>query len=122
MVKVLTAHGAGVNQETSDGVAPLSMAASKGHVMIVRMLLDQGAHIQHRSTNGATALHIASQNGQADAVALLCERGADMGAVLTKGGFSGGTPLALACGALGLRFTTTSSSWQRTDCLLLFGC
>ncbi len=43
---------------------PLHLAASSGHVIVVKMLLKQGADGQLKTKNGWTAAHCACETGQ----------------------------------------------------------
>ncbi len=65
------------------GITPLHVAASHGHIEIVKLLLDAGASVNAKSSTNnlfnpnATPLQLASCYGHADVVQLLLERGAD---------------------------------------------
>lgn len=74
----------------------LFLAASRGHVDIVRFLVSRGADVNVRESDGpfsgATPLHGAASEGHVEVVRYLLRQGADINAVF-KGGL---TPLMLA--------------------------
>jgi ankyrin repeat protein len=55
----------------------LLIAATNGHIAMVRLLLEHGADPNLRNYDGVTALHNAVYENQLDIVALLLEAGAD---------------------------------------------
>ncbi|CAK8994192.1 unnamed protein product [Durusdinium trenchii] len=55
----------------------LVLAASCGHLEVVRLLLEAGVDKDAADTDGWTALHIAAENGHSEVVRLLLEAGAD---------------------------------------------
>ena len=59
------------------GRAPISIAAMRGHIEVVRALLDAGADANSLDRRGATPLHHAAGEGMADMVQLLLDRGAN---------------------------------------------
>ncbi|KAK4209150.1 hypothetical protein QBC37DRAFT_378333 [Rhypophila decipiens] len=68
-VKEFVATGGDVNSKTTDGLAPLHLAASKGHLEVCRYLLDQGACIDAQGGKKKnTALHMAVSNDDAELV------------------------------------------------------
>ena len=77
------------NAFSTDGFAPLHLAAYFGHVDAAALLLDRGAEVDARSTNRAlrhvTPLHSAAAGGRADVAALLLDRGADPNAAQPGG-------------------------------------
>ena len=61
--------------EFKNGLAPLYLAASQGHVEEVDTLADAGAGLGWKDPGGWTALHYAAIQGQAGAVRSLAARG-----------------------------------------------
>lgn len=55
-VEVLLRHGADPNTTSRKGVAPISGAAHKGNVAIIKMLIDSGAAVNSTNSTGSTAL------------------------------------------------------------------
>ena len=82
VVEMLISHSADV--DLSD---PLVLAASNGHVAVMRQLLNAGAYVDHQSDDmeGATALLAACMMGQAEAVDALLEAKADPSVTNTHG-------------------------------------
>jgi uncharacterized protein len=74
LAKVLIDKGADVNKP---GWTPLHYAATKGHVVILKMLLEKHAYIDAESPNKTTPLMMAAMYGTPEAVKLLIEEGAD---------------------------------------------
>ena len=74
---------------------PLSRAAQRGHLKMVRLLLRRGADSSaaEPSMHGATALYLAAQGGFEAVAAALLDAGADVDAALEKIGL---TPLFIA--------------------------
>lgn len=70
-----------VDALSTDGFAPLHLAAYFGQPDAVAFLLDRGADIEVRSTNtllpGVTPLHSAAAGGHTDVALLLLDRGAN---------------------------------------------
>lgn len=86
-----------VNTAMNDGRTPLSKAAGRGHVEVVKMLLEEigaasAVNVQETSQR-RTALHWAAYNGRTEVVDVLLRHGADA----TIQDSSGKTALAL-CG------------------------
>ena len=86
-----------INKARKDGRTPLSTAAGRGHVEVVKMLLedlDVASVINVQETTQArTALHWAALNGKTEVVDVLLQKGADA----MIGDAAGKTALAL-CG------------------------
>lgn len=55
MVRLLLQHGAGVNDQTIDGISALSFAAGNGHLDILQVLLEFGADVELKDLSGLTA-------------------------------------------------------------------
>ena len=55
-VEVLLRHGADPNTPSRKGVAPISGAAHKGNVAIMKMLIEHGAAVNSTNNTGSTAL------------------------------------------------------------------
>lgn len=70
----LIAQGADVNKP---GWTPLHYAATRGHVLLIKILLDNHAYIDAESPNGTTPLMMAAHYGTAAAVKALLEGEAD---------------------------------------------
>lgn len=60
-----------VNIPDNLGMTPLIVAASRGHLQIVRWLLDVGADLDAQNSRGQTALHRAVSRGSSDLIELL---------------------------------------------------
>ena len=75
-VELLVRHeGIDLNHQSTAGMAPLFMAASRGNAKIVKLLLEQkDVEINLKSNDGASALSIASQEGNTQVVALIAKR------------------------------------------------
>ncbi|MBI3927889.1 MAG: ankyrin repeat domain-containing protein [Armatimonadetes bacterium] len=67
---------------------PLSLAAARGHVAVVRELIRGGARIERRDAEGFTALMLAAWQGHAGVVEALLQAGADPSARFPLGGNS----------------------------------
>jgi uncharacterized protein len=63
--------------EPEKGFTPVMMAATSGHIAVVRLLLEHGANPDLRNFDGITALHNAVFEEQCDIVALLIQAGAN---------------------------------------------
>ncbi|GLE00844.1 hypothetical protein PINS_up009641 [Pythium insidiosum] len=79
-VKALLQHAeppVDVNVQALDGSTPLFLAATHGHVDVLRLLVEtHGAAVDVRGPSGVTAFYVAAQNGHRDAVELLLTHGA----------------------------------------------
>lgn len=94
----LAIHGAaGFSNATWDvgdatGRTPLSWAAERGHLSIVRLILQKGARMNTRDNrHGLSPLHWAASKGHRTVVEVLLEAGADVDDYM-----GGSTPLAIA--------------------------
>lgn len=78
-----------VDALSSDGFAPLHLAAYFGQAGAAGLLLDRGADIEVRSQNellpGVTPLHSAAAGGRTEVALLLLDRGADPNATQPGG-------------------------------------
>ncbi|CAG9974878.1 unnamed protein product [Clonostachys byssicola] len=74
------------------GDAPLTVAASNGHLEVVRLLLEYEATVETADRHHRSPLHFAAVLGNVEMVRLLLEKGADT----TAQDFSGCTPLLCA--------------------------
>ncbi len=93
--KVLVKHGVPLEyHEDRGGATPLTIAAARGHIGIVKHLLDMRANIEARSHLGGTPLISAVCTGHCDVVRLLLDRRADIEAR----DHLGKTPLSWAAG------------------------
>jgi ankyrin repeat protein len=81
-----------VNQRSSFGDFPLSVAAVRGDVAAIQTLIAAGAQLNAKGEHGYTALHSAVEQGHRDAVDCLLAFGADKTIHTDKGL----TPLDLA--------------------------
>lgn len=63
IVKLLLAHGADVNAESSSGHTPLMWACAQGHEAVVTALLEGGAKVEAHNENGHTPLMEAASAG-----------------------------------------------------------
>jgi ankyrin repeat protein len=78
--KTLLAHGADVNQPSSNELRafPINSAVAHHHLEITEILLEAGADVNGREQGGYTSLLEAAANGQIEMVRLLLEYGADV--------------------------------------------
>jgi ankyrin repeat protein len=78
VVKQLIKEGINVNV-IRDGLTPLMVAASKGHIEMAEVILQAGANINARSDDGWTALHKAAYDQtETNIVDLLLQSGIDL--------------------------------------------
>ncbi|EGZ16088.1 hypothetical protein PHYSODRAFT_505751 [Phytophthora sojae] len=99
LVPVLVAHGAHINQQSTQGQTALHLAAGCGHDAVVDVLLQSGADLQVRDFDGLTAADRAEKSGHADVAAKLHrhmgdDTSTDMGVVDEIYGF-GGSPMEI---------------------------
>jgi ankyrin repeat protein len=85
-------NGIDTNKTTSNGDTSLILAASKGHIDVVKLLLNYGAGINIARNDGATPLILAAQEGHIDVVKLLLDKGAEVDKAMNDGT----TPLIVA--------------------------
>lgn len=82
----LIAAGADPNAPDSKfGVTPLSWAAMRGEIEMVRLLLEKGANVRQKNADDSTPLNCAAFVGQDAIVALLIKSGADVHARTERG-------------------------------------
>ena len=63
IVKLLLAHGADVNAQSSSGNTPLMYACAGGHEAVVKALLEGGSNVEDHNENGHTPLMEAASAG-----------------------------------------------------------
>jgi len=76
IVRLLIAHGADVNAQSSSGNTPLMYACAGGHEEVVRVLLEAGANVEDHNENGHTPLMEAASAGHCGVAKILLEFGA----------------------------------------------
>lgn len=99
LVPVLVAHGAHINQQSTQGQTALHLAAGCGHNDVVDVLLQSGADLQVRDFDGLTAADRAEKSGHTDVAAKLHhhmgdDTSSDLGVVDDIYGF-GGSPMEI---------------------------
>lgn len=78
-VRTLMYANVNVNEKNYAGITPLTIAAEKGNMEIIKMLVEDGkATINEASSYGITPLISAAAAGQDEAVAYLIQKGADV--------------------------------------------
>ena len=81
VVNELLANGADLTMADRNGATALHIAASYGHVEILRRIIDEllaeGEDLNTPNGHGQTALHQAAEAGMVNSVTLLLQRGAD---------------------------------------------
>ena len=94
ILSCLIGIGADVNARTNNGVAPLMIAAEKGHINAVTSLVKCGANVHLQDKDGNTALHYAAhfRDGLPEIVEMLLNLGASH-----MCNHQGLTPLYQAC-------------------------
>lgn len=83
-----------VNEPDDNGVPPLTLAAARGRLDVVKLLLRKKADVRHRDRNGYTALDAAARHARTDQAAIilaLLDAGAEVDAPCPK--LRGNTPL-----------------------------
>jgi ankyrin repeat protein len=86
-VKALLDQGVPVDAKARYDRTPLSFAAARGNVEIVRLLLERGADVKAKDTfYGATALDWAADSGNPEIARLLLAKGAGPAAEILMGG------------------------------------
>lgn len=81
-------QGADIEKIGNHRYTPLQLAATYGHIEMVKFLLQQGAHINQQDSEGLTALHHAiwaRQGHVKDMVNLLLSHGIDIHARTRQG-------------------------------------
>ncbi|XP_067003505.2 ankyrin repeat domain-containing protein 17 isoform X3 [Anabrus simplex] len=76
IVRLLIAHGADVNAQSSSGNTPLMYACAGGHEEVVHTLLESGANVEDHNENGHTPLMEAASAGHVGVAKILLEHGA----------------------------------------------
>ena len=77
-VRTLLQARVNVNEKNYAGITPMTVAAEKGNMEIIRMLVEEGkADINAKSSYGITPLIAAASAGQAQTVTYLVKNGAD---------------------------------------------
>lgn len=89
-----------VDITSRDGSTSLTLAAQKGHAVVVRQLIEARCNLQKSATlndcSDVSALHLAAQYGHREVVEALIAAGASVGATMSVRGLTGVTPLHLA--------------------------
>lgn len=81
IIQMLLAAGADVDAADSDGVTPLLLTASRGHIKAAKQLLAGGANANAKDRQGMTPLHRVAVDGPMELIERLVARGADVNAV-----------------------------------------
>ena len=81
-----------VDGQNNFGWAPIHIAASHGHIDIVRYLVSQGTNIEIKRKDDWTPLHVACKNGHYKVVEFLISKGAEINSIQNEGC----TPLYIA--------------------------
>lgn len=77
-VRTLMYAGVNVNERNYAGITPLTIAAEKGNMNILKMLVEKKANVNAPSSYGVTPLIAAAAAGNAEAVSYLIANGADV--------------------------------------------
>ncbi|KAG1711164.1 hypothetical protein DVH05_013880 [Phytophthora capsici] len=98
LVPVLVAHGAHINQQSTQGQTALHLAAGCGHNEVVDVLLQSGADLHVRDFDGLTAADRAEKSGHLEVAGKLHRHmggdTGDLGAIDEIYGF-GGSPMEI---------------------------
>jgi ankyrin repeat protein len=94
VTRLLDADPGRLEKANDKGTRPLALAASRGHLGLVRLMLQRGASANAAGRMGKTALHWAAFKGQEGVVMFLLRHGAHA----NRRNDVGRTPLMLACG------------------------
>jgi ankyrin repeat protein len=78
VAQLLLDHGADVHARDKSGNTPLHLAATCGHLEVVRKLLKLNAEVNSRDDEGSTPLLLASEYGHAGFLRLLLDHNADV--------------------------------------------
>ncbi|XP_031335923.1 ankyrin repeat domain-containing protein 17-like isoform X2 [Photinus pyralis] len=76
IVRLLVAHGADVNAQSSSGNTPLMYGCAGGHTDVVKFLLEHGANVEDHNENGHTPLMEAASAGHVELAKILLMHGA----------------------------------------------
>ncbi|CAH0553399.1 unnamed protein product [Brassicogethes aeneus] len=76
IVKLLVAHGADVNAQSTSGNTPLMYGCAGGHTEVVKFLLENGANVEDHNENGHTPLMEAASAGHVGLAKILLMHGA----------------------------------------------
>eukprot|EP00903_Cladosiphon_okamuranus_P019965 g18347.t1 len=92
VMALLSGGSIDIDQGDPKGTTPLMVAASWGHLSVVRMLLNRRANVSIADEGGYTALHFSAHYRHLTVTVDLMKAGADLDA----GAWEGNTPLFLA--------------------------
>ncbi|KAK9891834.1 hypothetical protein WA026_016633 [Henosepilachna vigintioctopunctata] len=76
IVRLLVAHGADVNAQSTTGNTPLMYGCAGGHTEVVQFLLEHGANVEDHNENGHTPLMEAASAGHVGLAKILLMHGA----------------------------------------------
>ncbi|XP_006817520.1 ankyrin repeat and KH domain-containing protein 1-like [Saccoglossus kowalevskii] len=76
IIRLLLAHGADINAQSSTGNTPLMYTCNGGHEDAVKVLLENGANLEDVNENGHTPLMEAASAGHLGVAKILIEKGA----------------------------------------------
>ncbi|KAJ8935953.1 hypothetical protein NQ314_012575 [Rhamnusium bicolor] len=76
IVRLLVAHGADVNAQSTSGNTPLMYGCAGGHTEVVKFLLENGANVEDHNENGHTPLMEAASAGHVGLAKILLMHGA----------------------------------------------
>ena len=77
-VRTLMYANVNVNEKNYAGITPLTIAAEKGNMNIIKMLVEDGALVNDKSSYGVTPLIAAAAAGNTEVVEYLVAEGADV--------------------------------------------